>query len=167
MIPVFLLAVLVLGGCSQTSDNPSLPVGIAVGNRAPEFHLTTLQGDNVSLLDFAGKPLLLNFWATWCPPCQLETPFLQKIQDTYSGKGLVILAVDVGEKDSTVQSFVSNHGLSLTIPMDYDAGVTRDYNITTIPRTFFIDKEGIIRDIQPGAFQSVQDIENRLTKIMK
>jgi thiol-disulfide isomerase/thioredoxin len=150
-----------------TTRTPLPQVGLSIGNRPPEFFLTTLQGENVSLSKFLGHPMLLNFWATWCPPCQFEMPYLQQVNDKYSPKGLVLLAVDAGEKESTIRNFMTSHNLSMTVPMDRDISVAREYNITNIPKTFFIDKEGVIRDIQPGAFRNLEDIEDRLNKIMQ
>jgi peroxiredoxin len=93
-------------------------------------------------------------------------PYLQQIHDAYSSQGLVLLAVDYAEKPETVRSFMTSNNLSLTIPMDTDGKVTKSYLVTGIPRTLFIDKDGIIRGIMPGNFPNKEAIESMLTSIM-
>ncbi|MBI2849414.1 MAG: TlpA family protein disulfide reductase [Chloroflexi bacterium] len=156
------------------APTPVIKEGFNVGNRAIDFELQTLTGDNVSLSGLRGKPVLLNFWATWCVPCKLEMPFLQQVQDKYKDSGLVVLAVDligtrtptVTENPETVRKFMSELNLSLIVPLDEGLKLTKANAITGIPTTFFIDKDGIIRFKMIGAFPNVQTIERELTKIM-
>lgn len=145
---------------------PTIPTGVSIGNLAPDFQLQTLNGQTVSLKALRGKPVLINFWATWCPPCKAEMPYLQQINDTWSAKGLVLLAVDIGEKPATVEKFMTELNLSMTIPMDTDGKVAKAYLIGAIPTTFLIDKDGVIRQKVIGAFPSVEAIEKELSKIM-
>ena len=151
---------LILAGCSAQ--------GPEVGKLAPDFKLQSLDGQTVSLGDFRGKPVLLNFWATWCPPCRFEMPFLQEIFENkeWSGKGLVILTIDIGENPSRVKEFMENYDLSFPVLLDTDQNLALEYNIRAIPTTFFIDKDGIIQDIKVGAFSSKTEIERRLIKII-
>ncbi|MBI3040282.1 MAG: TlpA family protein disulfide reductase, partial [Chloroflexi bacterium] len=88
---------------TQPTPAPTIPEGIYIGNRAPDFQLQTLTGQTVSLSGLRGKPVLINFWATWCPPCKYEMPFLQQVHDSWSDKGLVLLAIDIGESSTTVE----------------------------------------------------------------
>lgn len=145
---------------------PTIPIGVSIGNRAPDFQLQTLTGDSISLWGLRGKPVLINFWATWCPPCKAEMPYLQQIHDTYSAKGLVLLAIDIGEKTPVVEKFMTDLNLSMIVPMDTDAKVAKAYLIGAIPTTFLIDKDGVIRQKVIGAFPNVAAIENELKKIM-
>ena len=145
---------------------PTIPIGVSVGNLAPDFNLKTLTGENVTLSSLRGKPVLLNFWATWCDPCKKEMPYLQQINDSYSSKGLVLLAVDWKDKAFDVEKFMMAFNLSMTVPMDTNGKVTQAYLVGAIPTTFLIDKDGVIRQKKIGPFADAADIENELKKIM-
>lgn len=145
---------------------PNIPEGSNIGNRAIDFELQTLDGQTIKLSALQGKPVLLNFWATWCGPCKYEMPFLQQIHDKYTGKGLILLEIDINEKPETVQKYLTDNNLTVTVPMDVGAKVAKAYGITGIPSSFLIDKDGIIRQKVIGAFPNVAAIENELTKIM-
>jgi len=136
-----------------------------VGKLAPDFQLPGLDGQMVSLGDFRGKAVLLNFWATWCGPCRAEMPFLQQVHEERSGEGVVILAVNIGESQSEVEEFMKNFGLSFLMLLDADEEVARQYNIRAIPTTFFIDKDGVIQDLKIGSFASQSEIELKLRKV--
>ncbi len=157
---------LILAGCSSGSE---VAQGPQVDKLAPDFQLQTLDGQAVSLVDFRGKPVLLNFWATWCGPCRFEMPFIQEIfeKKEWSDTGLVILAIDIGESPSEVKEFMENYDLSFTVLLDTNQDVALKYNIRAIPTTFFIDKDGIIQDIKVGAFSGKTEIEKRLVKIIQ
>jgi len=152
---------LVMAGCS-----PSSAQGVEVGNLAPDFQLQNLDGQTVSLGNLQGKPVLINFWATWCGYCIDEMPYIQEIYEEWSDKGLEVLAINKGESSAKVEEFIQSHTLSFTVLLDTKQDVAQRYNITGIPTTFFIDKDGIIQDKVIGAFQNKAQIENRLSKIM-
>jgi len=172
ILPVILTLVLSVTGCSAGSEppdgeNPTAPVeGIQVGNLAPDFQLQSLDGQTVSLGNLLGKPVLINFWATWCPPCRSEMPYIQKIYEEWSDQGLEVLAINIGESSSKAEEFMQSYNLSFTVLLDTKQDVAQKYNITGIPTTFFIDKDGIIKDKVIGAFQNKAQIENRLSEIM-
>jgi peroxiredoxin len=179
---------LILTGCVSSTPTPPAPAptppaptppvpappaptpaqGPEVGKLAPDFKLQSLDGQTVSLGDFRGNPVLLNFWASWCGPCRFEMPFLQEIFESkeWSGKGLVILTIDIGENPSVVKEFMENYDLSFPALLDTDQNLALEYNIRAIPTTFFIDKDGIIQDIKVGAFSSKTEIERRLIKVI-
>ena len=159
-----LLLVFLPGLVSGCSANPAPTQAPVTGSLAPDFQLQNLDGQAVSLNDLRGKPVMVNFWATWCGPCRDEMPLIQEIFEDkeWSDKGLVILAVDIGESLSTVKEFVESYGLSFQVLLDSEQGVAKNYNIRGIPATFFIDKDGIIQDMQIGAFTSKAEIEQRL-----
>ena len=148
-----------------SSGSPAPSIGTGVGDLAPDFQLQSLDGQTLSLGSLRGKPVLLNFWATWCSPCVFEMPLLQEIYEEYSEKGLVMAAVDIGESPSKVEGFLQSRGLSLPVLMDSKAKVAGKYNIAAIPTTFFIDKDGIIRDKKIGAFTRKAEIEKGLNRI--
>ena len=175
LLPLVLLVAILASGCkapapaappATTNQSTNVPEGINIGNRTIDFELQTLDGKTVKLSDYRGKPVLLNFWATWCGPCKSEMPYLQQINDTYSAKGLVLLAVDIDESPDTVKKFMADLNLSLNVPMDVGKKVAKAYSITAIPSTFLIDKDGIIRGKVVGAFQNKAAIEEALKTIM-
>ena len=152
--------VLVIFGCSSNDVSTPTPQD----NLAPDFQLPDLDGQLVALDDLRGSPVLLNFWATWCGPCRLEMPFIQDIYEDegFSDKGLVILAINIGEDSSTVKKFMVGNGLTFPVLLDADQKIAPEYNIRAIPTTFFIDKNGIIRDVKVGAFSSKASLEQIL-----
>ncbi len=108
---IILASVLLVAGCSSGFTAAQGP---QPGNPAPDFQLLNLEGQNVSLSSLRGKPVLINFWASWCPPCRAEMPFIQQIfeDEEWSDKGLVILAINIGESPDTVKRFMASYGLS-------------------------------------------------------
>jgi len=159
--------------CAVLGSNKPSPPGISppatgtgIGNLAPDFELQSLDGQTFSLSNMQGKPVLLNFWATWCGPCRFEMPLLQEIYEEYSGKGLVLVTVDIGESPSQVEKSLQSQGLSLPVLLDTRAKVATTYNVSGIPTTLFIDKDGIIKDKKIGAFTSKSEIEKSLNKII-
>ena len=138
----------------------SVAVGPQLGKRAPGFTLENPAGESVTLSDYQGKIVMLNFWATWCTPCIAEMPHFQEIQENWSGdKDLVILAVNLREGATMVESWMNNKGYTFPVLLDPVGQVASLYNAATIPRTFFIDDEGIIKEIKIGRFTSQSDIE--------
>ena len=161
VVPVIILTLgMLLAGCAGgTSQNPW------IGKPAPDFQLSTLNGQPVSLSDLRGKPVLVNFWATWCLPCRGEMPYIQQIYDEWQAKGLVLLAINIGESPSQVAKFMQSQGLSLPVLLDGKGNIAVMYNVRAIPTTFFIDRDGIIKDMKVGAFQSKAEIESSLSKL--
>jgi len=162
MLVIILTLVLLVTGCSTGSES----LGAQVGEPAPDFQLQNLDGQTVSLGNLRGKAVLINFWAIRCPSCVSEMPYIQEIYEEWSNKGLVLLAINIGESSSTVEGFMQNHNLSFTVLLDTKQDVAQKYNFQYIPTTFFIDKDGIIQDKVIGPFQNKAQIENRLSKIM-
>ena len=163
-VKMTLLMLLALGmlvtGCSAPVEAPQ------IGKSAPSFRLTDIDGESISLSDFRGKPVLINFWATWCSPCRFEMPYIQEVYDEWSGQGLVVLAVDIGESPSQVEKFIQAYNLSFPVLLDVAGKVAEQYNVRYIPMTYFIDGSGIIRDIKIGPFSSLAEIEGKLSVIL-
>ncbi len=154
ILPVLLTLVLLLVGCSAGS-NPSV---VQIGEPAPDFQLKNLDGQSISLSALRGKPVLINFWATWCPPCRYEMPYLQQTYEEWSDR-VWLLAIDIGESPSTVEEFMQSNNLSLPVLLDTKKVASQKYNVTGIPTTLFIDEAGIIQGIKIGSFQSKEEIE--------
>jgi len=121
--------------------------GLGVGDAAPNFTLTTLDGKQVSLSSLRGKPVMLNFWYATCPGCLQEIPGLQRFYAAQqaAGKDFVILSVNVVDDAQTAQQFVQTNGLTYTLALDNNQQVQRLYNLTATPTSYFIDRQGIIR----------------------
>ena len=153
-----------LSGCA--GSGAASEYGPEIGKLAPDFTLTGLDGQQVSLSSLRGKPVLLNFWASWCGPCRLEMPFFQEIYEKWTGKEMVLLAVNLQEDPAEVREFVESAGFSFPVLLTTGNEIPLAYNIRGIPATFFIDADGVIRDIKVGAFFGIEDIESRLVKIM-
>jgi thiol-disulfide isomerase/thioredoxin len=154
--------IFLLAGCSeQTSEQPqagAATVGTAKGQEAPGFTLTNMQGQNVSLADLKGKVVILNFWATWCPPCREEMPSMEMLYRKYKDQGLVILAVNV-EKDGQklVQSFLQRTPYTFPILLDGDAAVQNSYQVFRFPETLIIDRNGKVVERVVGAIDWTSD----------
>jgi len=145
----------------------AIPVAAKEGSRAPDFTLKDLSGNNVKLSDFRGKIVMINFWATWCIPCKDELPFFQAISDNWSEKDLTILAISK-EPKGAVRSFINGEGYTFTVLLDSNGEVNTLYGFTdktSIPRTFFIDAEGIIKKIKVDSFSSKNEIEDILNSL--
>jgi peroxiredoxin len=109
-----------------------------------DFTLPLLAGGNVNLSSYRGKVVILNFWATWCPPCRTEMPSMEILYQRFNAQGLEILAVDTGENASTVQQFINSAGYTFPVILDSANRVSSVYGIRAIPTTFIIDREGKI-----------------------
>ena len=120
------------------------------GNMAPDFALTNLQDQLVSLAQYRGQPVVINFWATWCVPCRREMVALQQAFEKHQNESLVILAVNFEEGPDLVVPFVEELGLTFEILYDSQTAVNRLYEVTGLPRTVFVDRRGLIRHVQIG-----------------
>ena len=119
------------------------PVGIRVGMQAPDFTLRTLTGESFNLYEQRGKPVFLNFWGTWCPPCVAEMPAIQKLQDTMADS---IQIVGIGVRDTRVQElrFTTRYGYTWTFVLDSAQDVVRTYEVSAYPTSVFLDAKGVI-----------------------
>jgi thiol-disulfide isomerase/thioredoxin len=122
------------------------------GFLAPDFSLTTITGEEIQLSSLKGRPVIINFWASWCPPCRSEMPLLDKLQQQYQEQNLAILAVNASNQDNieVVQNFVAQGELSLPILMDVTGKVMNMYNTRVLPSTYFVNSEGIIQNVIIG-----------------
>ena len=136
-----------------------------VGSRAPDFSLTTLDGKQVSLSQYRGRKVILNFWASWCSPCKIELPHLQEIYDKYKdGSDVTVVTVAGSESDENeIRSFISMKGFTFPVLLDSTESTFNRYDLTSIPKTFFLDKNGVIKKVQLGMFTSPGEIEFMLT----
>lgn len=109
---------------------------------APEFSLPGTNGRMYRLADYRGKPLILNFWATWCPSCLAEMPSLQRAHDALARDGIPVIAINVGEDAEMVVEFVQQMPVQFPLPLDQNSAIARSYPLIGLPTTFVIDAEG-------------------------
>jgi cytochrome c biogenesis protein CcmG, thiol:disulfide interchange protein DsbE len=136
---------------------------------APDFTLQTLDGQTVKLSDLRGKAVLINFWASWCPPCKAEMPAIQHIYDDYRNQGLVVLAVNATNQDTfaNAQAFLTENNLTFPVPLDVNGEITRLYKINSFPTTFFIAPNGIIREVVIGGPMTEAALRLRVDKLLE
>jgi peroxiredoxin len=115
-----------------------------VGKKAPLFTLKDIHGRSVSLSSLNGKVVLINFWATWCPPCRDEMPSLNELYKRYKNQGLIVLAISTDRSDSGVIDFLSKHPVDFGVISDPDAKTSRQYKVFSLPTTFLLDKNGVV-----------------------
>jgi peroxiredoxin len=122
------------------------------GHFAPDFALKTLEGNTVRLSEFRGKKVvLINFWATWCPPCRLEMPTMQQIYAEYKAKGFEILAVNIEpDAQQEIRDFIKELRLTFPILLDPDMKITRKFRVIGLPVSILIDRQGIVRAKEVG-----------------
>ena len=133
-----------------------------------------MDGETVSLSDYRGQPVVLNFWATWCTPCREEMPLLQETYKAHQDAGLVVLGVNVRETPEAVAGFLKEVGVDFPFLLDTDSAVVNRYLVNSLPMTFFIDREGRLRDSRCGRNEQegpgralVQDSLNRYLPVAK
>jgi len=134
-----LTAVFALSGCGQ--KNPP-----AVGKVLPKFTLSDLKGDKITVPDdFTGKVIVVRFWVDWCKSCAIEMPMVDAAYNKYKDKGLVVIAVNVGQQKDIAEAFVTKLKLSYPILLDTNSAISKRYGVKAVPFTFIIDRKGIIR----------------------
>ncbi len=138
------------------------------GFLAPDFTLQTLEGEEIELAELRGKVLLVNFWATWCPPCRREMPAFQRVYEDYRDRGFVILAVNATTQDhiNGIDPFRQELGLSFPILLDKKGEINRLYQVRALPTSFFIDKKGIITEIIIGESASEALMRTKIEEML-
>ncbi|MCJ7732949.1 MAG: TlpA family protein disulfide reductase [Anaerolineales bacterium] len=122
------------------------------GFQAPGFTLSTLEGKELDLEDLRGNPIILNFWASWCPPCRAEMPDFQQTYQEFQETDLQIIAINATDQDSLkgMMAFVNQHNLKFPIILDSTGETSQAYHVHSLPTSYFIDREGRIKDIIVG-----------------
>lgn len=167
------LVALVLGACSVmnagsgVTANPGRPTAVKIGDRAPEIDLKSLTGDPVTLSKLEGRPVLVNFWATWCGPCREEFPALVRKYKQYQEQGFVILAVNYQDENSDQGLLTFARNTNVPFPIVRDAGerVGRMYRVTGLPTSIFVDRKSVVRDIVVGGPMTDEFLDKQWAKI--
>ena len=143
-----------LAGARQPAETVTLPTSgppLMVGDRPYEFALSDLDGNSVTLSQFIGRPILVNFWATWCGPCRIEMPEIQASYEAYRDQGLVVLALDQDETAADVRAYFEELGLTFTPLLDNGSETAKKYGLQgTLPTSVFINPEGEVTAIHRG-----------------
>ena len=139
------------------------------GFLAPDFTLQTETGDTYTLSDLKGQAVLVNMWATWCPPCKAEMPAIEKMYNEYKDQGFTVLAVNSTFQDDpfNISPFTENYGLTFPILLDQTGEVSRDYQIHSLPSSFFINRHGIITEVIIGGPMSEALLRTRIEEALK
>lgn len=139
------------------------------GFQAPDFELNTLQGGSEQLSALRGKPVLVSLWASWCPPCKAEMPAFEKVYRQYADQGFTVLAVNASNQDNLAdaQAFVKANGLTFPILLDTQGRVSQLYDLRSLPTSFFIGRDGIIREVVVGGPISEAGLQIRVERLLK
>lgn len=165
-IRTFILAVLTIAIVFTVYSNLTKEKNavLQVGDKAPDFVLVDMEGNEHSLSDYKGQGVFLNFWGTWCKPCAKEMPAMDNQFHAYKDQGVQTFAINIGESDLKVNSFANRYNLSFPIAIDRNKSVMESYNIDPLPTTFLINPEGKIEKIIKGEMTE-QDITNFMEQI--
>ena len=117
---------------------------------APDFTLKTRDGSNIRLAEQKGQVVMLNFWASWCGPCRKEMPLLEKIQQKYARLGFQLIGMNVDEDSAAAERFLQDISISFPVALDNTGKVSKQYNVSAMPTTVMIDRNGNIRNIHKG-----------------
>ena len=137
---------------------------LKVGDEAPDFSLVDLKGEKHQLSKYRGQGVFLNFWGTWCKPCEKEFPLMEKQYQVFKDQGVEILAVDIAESDFVVQKFVDRKRLTFPVLIDKTKSVMESYNINPLPTTILVNPDGKIKKIITGEMTE-EDIKGYMEQI--
>jgi cytochrome c biogenesis protein CcmG/thiol:disulfide interchange protein DsbE len=163
---IVIIAFVVLLGWSILNKEPITGLsGITMVNRpAPNFTLTTFEGNKLSLEDMRGKPVVINFWASWCPPCRVEAPLLEATWRAYKDRGVVFIGVDIQDKLEDALAYIREFDVTYPNGPDPTGEISINYGVSGLPVTFFVSKTGVIVRRWVGAiersvlFSSIEEI---------
>ncbi|MCD7033652.1 TlpA family protein disulfide reductase [Metabacillus sp. GX 13764] len=137
------------------------PVGAEAGNKAPDFSLPSLDKQSARLADYKGQKVLINFWASWCGPCQKEMPLLKEYQQDHPEIKVLTINVTANEPSiENVRNFLKKRDLKFPVGLDYNAEVSGDYQVFSYPVSFFLDEQGTIKHIVRGEL-SKEDLASK------
>ncbi|MEI6213828.1 MAG: TlpA disulfide reductase family protein [Desulfuromonadales bacterium] len=166
---VFAMCLMLVSACTKTERRGAASV-IREGSQAPDIGVTSVSDDSVlKLSSLKGKVVLLNFWATWCPPCREEIPSMMKLQKSMTGKPFQMMAVSIDEGGKTaINSFFKESGFSLPTYLDSSGTAQKLYGLTGVPESFIIDKQGVlVKKIIGGLAWDSSEVFSFLEELIK
>ena len=128
------------------------------GQQAPDFALKNANGENIRLTDLRGDVVMINFWATWCGPCRQEMPLLDEMHERYSRVGFSLLGVSIDDDPNRAKEMIDNLGVSFPVVFDSDKQVSQQYDVSAMPVTILLDREGVVRHVHYGYKPGYEDI---------
>jgi len=139
------------------------------GFSAPDFTLERLNGEPITLSDLRGQVVLINLWATWCPPCRAEMPAIEQVYRDLGAQGFVVLAVNTTfqDREADAAAFVTQYGLTFPVLLDRDGAVSNRYQLRGLPTSFFVDRQGVIRSVVVGGPMSETLIRSKVEDLLK
>lgn len=139
------------------------------GFSAPDFTLDLLSGSQISLSDLRGQVVMVNLWASWCPPCREEMPAIENVYQEYKQQGLEVLAVNTTyqDREAEVAAFVKQYGLTFPILLDKTGAVSNRYLLRGLPSTYFVDRKGVIRSVVVGGPMSEALIRTKIQELLE
>ena len=140
----------------QTTNSYGAPALAQQGGTVTEFTLGSLDDGFVSLEDYDGEVIIMNFWATWCPPCRAEMPGINRFYQAHKDDGLVVLAINEEESAEVVRPFIQANNLSFPVLLDSEGRVAQQYSTRSFPTTFIIDRDGVIQHVQTGEISEAE-----------
>jgi len=145
------------------------PPSAREGFSAPDFTLDLLGGGQVTLSELRGKAVMVNLWASWCPPCRAEMPAIENVYQAYKDRGFEVLAVNTTFQDSEAEAaaFAQNFSLTFPILLDRTGAVSARYLLRALPSTFFVDRQGVIRSVVIGGPMSEAVIQSKVEDVLK
>jgi len=152
-------------GASTLGNIPAPQTGFS----APDFTLQTSQGETYTLSELRGQAVLVNLWATWCPPCRAEMPAIEKMYREYKDDGLVVLAVDMTYQDDPLKvvPFAKQYDLTFPILLDVNGNAASAYQLRSLPSSYFINRQGIITEVVIGGPMSEALLRTRIEQILQ
>jgi len=153
-------------GTSEPAEVGSAP---QTGFTAPDFSLQTADGEIYTLSELKGQAVLVNVWATWCPPCKAEMPAIETVYNEYKDRGFIVLAVNSTFQDDplNIVPFTAEYGLTFPVLLDDTGRVTLAYQVRSLPSSFFINRQGIITEVVIGGPMSEALLRTRIEEAMK
>lgn len=163
----FIALALLMAACTPSAPTSTSTVSLGVGSNAPDFTLKTLDGNEAHLMDYKGRPVLINFWASWCGPCRGEMPAIVAAYNAHKDTGLEVLAINLTIQDTlkNARAFADEFRMSFPVLLDQEGHVSNTYSLRGLPNSVFIDADGIVRAIHPGPMTR-EVIEQQLAEIL-
>jgi cytochrome c biogenesis protein CcmG, thiol:disulfide interchange protein DsbE len=171
---IFLTALLGAGWIYLSRDTTAsagpypLTTAPHIGNLAPDFTLESIDGRTFTLSDYAaggGQPVVLNFWASWCPPCRVQMPYFNRVAARYEGRAAIV-SINQAESPGVIENFATRNGLTYPLLIDQDMKVNNLYGVLNLPTTIFIDHNGVVREVLIGTISQAV-LEDRVEGLLK